>query len=408
MSGAGGVALPRARVDLWLTVAAVALVGVGLMFVLSASQAISWYEYRSAFYMFFKQTVFAVLGLAAMVVLARVDYHRLRQLAFPGLVVAVLLMVAVLVPHIGVSSYGAQRWINLGPLGTLQPSEVLKLALALYLAHWIARRGDRIRRFGDGFLPFVVILGGALGLLALQKDLGTALVVTAICLSIYFTGGGAKRYLLLLALALGLAFAAMVVFEPYRLARLAAYTNPFLDPLNTSLQPYQALIGLGSGGITGVGLGHSVQKFNWLPQADTDFIFAIVGEETGLIGTTLLLSGFVLFAVRGYRAAMRAPDRMGVMLASGITTWITFQALVNMGVVANLLPITGVPLPFISAGGSALALAMAAVGVLLNISSQGKKQSYISDRRTDAAVDSGRRHRRAPVAGTRSRAGVSR
>jgi cell division protein FtsW len=398
----------RARVDIWLTVSAVALIGVGLIFVLSASQAISYLAYHSSFYMFLKQGVFAVLGLAAMVVLSRLDYHRLRRLAFPGLVVAMVLMALALVPHIGIRANGAQRWINLGPFGTLQPSEVLKLALAVYLAHWIARRGDRIRRFGDGFLPFAVILGAALGVLVLQKDLGTALVVTAICISIYFTGGGAKRWLAMLAVLVVGAFVAMIVFEPWRLGRLDAYVNPFADPLNATLQPYQGLLGLGSGGITGVGLGHSVQKYNWLPQADTDFIFAIVGEETGLIGTTLLLSLFVLFAVRGYRAAMRAPDRMGVMLAAGITTWITFQALVNMGVVANVLPVTGVPLPFISAGGSALALSMAAVGVLLNISSQGKKQSYISDRRTDATVDSGRRHRRTPVAGTRSRAGVSR
>jgi cell division protein FtsW len=401
----------RSQVDLWLSVTAAALVGAGLIMVLSASQAISYRYYGNSFTMFLRQGVFAVLGTTALVLLSRIDYHYLRRFAFPGMVVAMGLMVAVMIPHVGVSpdqTYGAQRWIRLGPLGTLQPSEVLKLALVLYLSHWIAKRGDRINSFTDGFLPFVVMIGAALGLLALQKDLGTALVVTGLSLAIYFSGGGPKRYLLLLGVLLIAVFAAMVFFERYRFDRIAVYLNPFLDPQGRGFQSAQALIGLGSGGLTGVGLGHSVPKYQWLPQADTDFIFAIVGEETGLIGSTLLLGGFVMLAIRGYRAAMRAPDRMGVMLAAGITTWITFQALINIGVVSNTIPITGVPLPFISAGGSALAVSMAAVGVLLNVSGQGVRQSYISDRRTDAAVDSGRRHRRTPVAGTRSRAGVSR
>jgi cell division protein FtsW len=412
---ADAVSSTRNQADLWLSVTAAALVGAGLVMVLSASQAVSYEAYQSSFYVFLKQGVFAVVGTAALIVLSRVDYHRLRRLALPSLVAAMALMVAVFVPHIGVPierGHGAQRWINLGPLGTLQPSEVLKLALVVYLSHWAAKRGDRIRSFTDGFLPLAIMLAAALGVLALQKDLGTALVVTTLCLAVYFSGGAPKRHLLLLSLILVAVFAAMVYFERYRLDRLAVYLDPFLDIQGRGMQSAQALIGLGSGGLTGVGLGHSVQKYLWLPQADTDFIFAIVGEETGLIGSTLLLGGFVMFAIRGYRAAMRAPDRMGVMLACGITTWITFQALINIGVVTNTLPITGVPLPFISVGGSALAVSMAAVGVLLNVSGQGVRQSYISDRRqgkaADAAVDSGRRHRRAPVAGTRRGPGVSR
>ncbi|MGH7867962.1 MAG: FtsW/RodA/SpoVE family cell cycle protein, partial [Candidatus Dormibacteraceae bacterium] len=202
-------------------------------------------------------------------------------------------------------------------------------------------------------------------------------VMASIFVVIYLTGGGGKRWLVLLALLLLLGFILMVVFEQYRLTRLEVFFNPFIDPQGKSLQAYQALVGIGSGGIDGVGLGHSVQKYQWLPQAHTDFIFAIVGEETGLIGSTLLLGGFVILAVRGYRAAMRAPDRMGIMLAAGITTWITLQALINIGVVTNTLPVTGVPLPFISYGGSALAVTMAAAGVLLNVSRQGVDQSYL-------------------------------
>jgi cell division protein FtsW len=396
------------QLDLGLAVTTAALVITGLVMVLSASQVISLDQGHSAYYLFARQAVFAVLGLVALVLLSRVDYHRLRRMAPLAAAVALALMVLALAPRIGLSSNGAQRWINLGPLGTLEPSEVAKLAFALYLAHWIAKRGDRVRSFADSFIPILVILIVVLGLMTLQKDLGTALVLTSIFVAVYFTGGGPKSHVTLLSLLLVAAFVGLIVIESYRLDRLQAFVNPFKDPQGKTLQPYQALVGLGSGGLTGVGLGHSVQKYDWLPQAHTDFIFAIVGEETGLIGATLLMAGFVIFAVRGYRAAMRAPDRLGVMIATGITTWITFQALVNMGVVTNTLPTTGVPLPFISYGGSALAVSMAAVGVLLNVSSQGVNQPLFSDRRIDATVDSGRRHRRTPIAGTRSRAGIPR
>jgi cell division protein FtsW len=254
------------------------------------------------------------------------------------------------------------------------------------------------------------MLAVAVALLMLQKDLGTTLVMTSIFCAIYFTGGGPKRYMVLLAVILVLAFVGMISIERYRVDRVAVFLNPFQDPGGKTYQAYQALLGLGSGGLAGVGLMHSVLKYQWLPQADTDFIFAIVGEETGLIGATLLLLGFVLFAVRGYRAAMRAPDRFGLTLGAAITTWISLQALVNMAVVTNTLPVTGVPLPFISRGGTALAVTMAAAGVLLNISSQGVRQSYFGNRRRDlhATADSGRRDRRSPVAGTRGRAGATR
>jgi cell division protein FtsW len=395
------------HVDLWLAAISAALVVAGLIMVLSSSQAISYLTYDSSLYVFFHQAFFAAVGLVALLVLARTDYHRLRKWAAPGAALSLLLMVIVLVPHVGVNSYGAERWIGLGSIGTIQPSEIVKLGTSIYLAHWIAKRGNRIKTFSGGFLPMLIMLGVLLGLLMLQKDLGTALVVTSIFGAAYLTGGAPKRYLVVLVVLLIVSFVGFVLLESYRVDRLTTYLNPFADPQNKTLQAYQALLGLGSGGITGVGLGHSVQKYDWLPQADTDFIFAIVGEETGLIGATLLLGGFVFFAVRGYRTAMRAPDRMGVILASAITTWITFQALVNMGVVTDTLPITGVPLPFISYGGSALVMCMAAVGVLLNISSQGVQRASTYHRRSDAAADSGRGHRRSPVAGTRRGAGVS-
>jgi cell division protein FtsW len=316
-------------------------------------------------------------------------------------------MLLVLVPHVGVAIQGARRWIDLGPLGTLQPSELAKLVLVVYVAHWVDRRQGRLRSFGDGFLPFTVLIAGVLGVLVLQRDLGTAVVMCAILVSIYFAGGGRKRHVALLVVALLVAFAVLIVLESYRQQRLTTFLDPFKDPLGAGYQTVQALIGLGSGGLFGVGLGHSVLKYGWLPEAHTDFIFAVLGEETGLAGTTLIMAGFVVWIVRGYRVAMRAPDRFGVMVATGITTWIGFQALINMATVTSTLPATGVPLPFISYGGSALAITLAAVGVLLNVATHAQDLPTTS-RRTDATADRGRRNWRTSLASSRRRPDVPR
>ncbi|HEY7202130.1 MAG TPA: putative lipid II flippase FtsW [Candidatus Dormibacteraeota bacterium] len=392
--------------DRWLLVLTLALLCAGLAMVLSASSVWALQQHGSAYYYFGRQLVFAGIGLGAMVFLMRFDYRQLHRWA-PIIAVAVsALMLLVLVPHVGLSIQGARRWIDLGPLGTLQPSEVAKLALAIFVAQWVDRRQGRLRSFGDGFLPFAIMTGAILGVLMLQRDLGTSVVMSSILISIYFAGGGRKRHVALLLAALAVAFVLLIVLEGYRQQRLQTFLDPFQDPLGASYQPVQALIGLGSGGFFGIGIGHSVQKYLWLPEAHTDFIFAIIGEETGLIGTTAVLAGFVLLAARGYRVAMRAPDRFGVMLATGITTWIGFQALVNMGTVTSTLPATGVPLPFISYGGTALAVTLAAMGVLLNVASQAQDQPM--PRRTDATADLGRRNWRTPFASPRRRPGVPR
>jgi cell division protein FtsW len=404
--------------DRWLLVLTLALLFGGFAMVLSASSVWALEDHGSAYYYFERHVAFAAGGLVAMLVLARLDYRRLHRWA-PALGVAALaLTLAVFVPHVGVTLNGARRWIGLGPLGTLQPSEVAKLLLVIFAAQWVDRRQGRLRSFSDGLLPFAVIAAGVMAVLVLQRDLGTAVVMSAILVSIYFAGGGRKRHVALLVGAMLLAFALLVLVESYRQQRLTTFLDPFRDPLGASYQPVQALIGLGSGGPFGVGIGHSVQKYLWLPEAHTDFIFAIIGEETGLLGTTAVLVAFVLLTARGYRAAMRAPDRFGVMLATGITTWIGFQALVNMGTVTSTLPATGVPLPLISAGGSALAVTLAAVGVLLNVAAQARDgqpewetlspRGSGSSRSTDATADLGRRDWRAPLASARRRPDVSR
>ncbi len=396
--------------DRWLLFITVLLCGAGLVMVTSASVAFAYTQHQSAFYYAERQAVWMVIGFAGLFVLSRIDYRRLRPLAPAGAVAAALLMILVLVPHLGVTINGARRWFDAGPFGTFQPSELGKLAFALFVAHWVDRKTSVIGNFEKGLLPYAAMLAGVLALLMLEKDLGTSIVMVAIFLSAYWAGGGRFRHVVLLVAVLGLAFIAVTILEPYRFARLASFRNPFADPLGAGFQSTQALYGLGSGGFFGVGIGHSVEKYGWLPEAHTDFIFAIVGEETGLLGTTLVMSGFLCFALRGYRAALRAPDRFGVALAAAITTWISFEALLNMATVTNTLPITGVPLPFFSYGGTAIACTLAAVGLLLSVARHGSSAGLGTKQRKGdhAALESWRRDRRAPVSGARGRAGVSR
>lgn len=398
----------RQETDRWLLLITLLLVGVGLAMVLSASSVLSLELHGTAYYYFVRQSLFAAVGLAAMAVLRHVDYRQLHRWAPLAAAVVAVLMLAVLLPRVGLTIQGARRWLDLGPLGTVQPSEAGKLAFALFLAQWTDRRQGRLHSFADSFVPFAIMTAAVLGVLMLQRDLGTAIVTSAIFVSIYFAGGGRKRHVALLLVGLLAAFALFTMLESYRSVRLRGYLDPFADPLGTTYQDVQALIGLGSGGLFGVGLGHSVLKYLWLPEAHTDFIFAIIGEETGLVGTTLVLAGFVLLTVRGYQAAMRAPDRFGVMLATGITTWIGFQALLNMATVSSTLPTTGVPLPFISAGGTALAIALAGMGILLNVAAHAQEQVAGTQRRLDATVDLGRRNWRPPFASPRGRPSVPR
>ncbi|HEX2680579.1 MAG TPA: putative peptidoglycan glycosyltransferase FtsW, partial [Candidatus Dormibacteraeota bacterium] len=336
------------------------------------------------------------------------DYRRIRPLAPAGAVAAALLMLLVLVPHLGVSVNGARRWFDAGPLGTFQPSELGKLAFAVFIAHWIDRNAQKMGDFNQVFIPFAAMLAGLLVLLLLQRDLGTAIVMVGIFVSAYWAGGGRLRHIILLLGALGLGFVAVTLLEPYRLGRLTAFKNPWADPLGAGFQATQSLYGLASGGIFGVGIGHSIEKYGWLPEAHTDFIFAIVGEETGLAGTSLVMLGFLVFGLRGYRASLRAPDRFGMALAASISTWVMFEALLNMATVTNTLPITGVPLPFFSYGGTALATTLAAVGVLLSIARHGSGSALGNNRGSDEAFDRWRRHRRTPVSGARGRASISR
>jgi len=389
------------RGDRALLLAVGALTAFGLIMVFSASEVQGWLWFHNPAYYFEHQLIWLALGLVLLFAAARIDYHRLRPLAWPLGVVTVVLMVLVLLPHFGVEVNGARRWLRLGPL-QMQPAELAKIAAIVFMALWLERHRDRLSSLENGVVPFLALLGFTILLVILERDLGTTLIVAGILLAQFLVAGGRKRHVLLLALIMALCVYLFIRMEPYRLHRILAFVDPWSDPLNTGFQAIQSVVALGSGGFAGLGLGHSIQKYQWLPFAHTDFIFAIVGEETGLLGTSAVLALFGLFAYRGYRVALKAPDAFGSLLACGVTTWIALQALINIAAVTVTLPTTGIPLPFISYGGSSLAITLLAVGILLNVSTQSEKVGWIRH----ASIDLGRRNGRTLVPGDRRRAGA--
>jgi cell division protein FtsW len=330
----------------------------------------------------------AFVGLILMVVTWRVDYRRWRSVSLPAMLLTLTSLVLVLVPGFGVANYGAQRWLQVGPLPPLQPSEFAKLGVALYWSDWLARKGDEVRRLGSGTLPFIIALGLVCGLIMLQPDLGTTFVLASMALCIFFVAGANLAHVIpcLIVGAVGLIWATLAA--GYRQDRLAAFLDPWSDPQDTGWHTIQTLTALASGGISGLGLGAGRQKFFYVPNAHTDAVYAILGEELGFVGTlgVLLLFGVVVW--RGVHAAHRAPDLFGRLLATGITSMIAIQAIVNVAVTTNTLPYTGITLPFMSYGGSSLVVCLTAMGILLNIARQGAAPARtVADDRGAASRD---------------------
>jgi cell division protein FtsW len=363
------------RPDRAIFVTALALVVVGLVFVYSASFAVALSAFDDINYFIVRQTFAALVGLALMLVLMRVDYHRLR-LASPALMlVAVLSLAAVL--FVGSDNYGARRWISLGSLPPFQPSEFAKLAIIIYISAWLASRGAEVKTFALGFVPFIFMVGVVAALIILEPDTGTATIVVLTTVTLFFIAGASLTHLFAL-LGIGGVTATVLVFaHSYRFDRILSFVAPEDDPSGLGFQVIQLLIALGSGGLHGLGLGVSRQKFFYIPGAHTDGIFAIIGEEAGFIGAMMVIGLFAYLCYRGFRVALNARDDFGAYLALGIVAWIAFQALVNIGGVTRSIPLTGIPLPLISYGGSALIMNMAAIGVLLSVSRYGKDQAYI-------------------------------
>jgi cell division protein FtsW len=352
---------------------ALALVVVGLIMILSASSVTSFANYGSSFWFFQRQVLWAIVGVGAFAGLARLDYRRLRGLGYPLLGIAVVLLAAVLVPGLGITAGGSARWLGLGAL-SFQPSEVAKLALVVFVADVLARKRERcLRNLAHTLIPLLPILGLLATLVMLQPDLGTTLLLASIGMGMLFAGGAPLIYLVPLSAAGAVAGLAAALSADYRRERILAYLDPWSDPLNTGYQTIQSLIALGSGGWLGLGLGASRQKWSYVPNAHTDFIFAILGEEMGLLGTLTVVGLFAFLTWLGIWTARHAPDRFGMLLASGITVWVASQALVNMGAVTAALPITGVPLPLVSFGGTSLVMSLGAMGVLSNVASQARR-----------------------------------
>lgn len=352
--------------DVFIFAAVIALLVIGLVVLASASSVTGLVEHDDAYWFLKRQLIFAALGVAVMVLLMRIDYRFMRLLTPPLLLGAFVLLVLVLI--VGQEISGAKRWLGFG-FFNVQPSEIAKLALVAYLAAYITNKKERLRRLYPDFVLALVVIGVISGLILLEPDFGTTVVVALTGMVVLFAGGAQPWHLGMVVFAAAPVGYFLIRTEEYRMRRLTAFLNPWADRMDTGWNIIQSLLAIGSGGLFGLGLGEGRQKYLYLPEQHTDFIFAILGEEMGFVGTSVVLVLFAVIAWRGWRAALHAPDMYGCMLAVGITTMIVVQALLNIGVVSGSLPTTGITLPFISFGGSSLVITLASMGILLNISS---------------------------------------
>jgi cell division protein FtsW len=365
----------KLKSDKLLFVATLLLVCASVVMVYSASAALALDPAQPSAYLF-KQSAWVLIGLSLLPIVMRIDYRTYRQpvVIWSLLAIVVVALVAVLFMR---PVKGATRWLNLGPLG-IQPSELAKLAVIAFTAAILERRMDRIDEVGYSLTPLALMLGAVATLVLLQPDLGTAVAIVTIAASMVFAAGLSYSYIGGLVLAAVPALYALLITSDYRMKRVTAFLDPYSDPLGSGHQLIQSAIAVGSGGVTGRGLMNGAQKLGFLPEPHNDFIFAVIAEELGLVGTTVVLACFCVIAWRGLRCAVRAPDRFGALVAIGVTTMIAFQAFFNISVVLGLLPTKGIPLPFVSAGGSSLLINLVGLGVLLNVSQHTSSSHVIT------------------------------
>jgi cell division protein FtsW len=356
----------KLKSDKLLFTATLLLVCTSVVMVYSASAVIAAERYHVPYYFLFKQATWALLGLSLLPIVMRIDYRNYRQPAiiWTALAVVTVTLVAVL---FGRPVKGATRWLELGGLG-IQPSELAKIAVIIFTAALLERRMDRIDEVSYSLLPIGAVVGVVVGLILAEPDLGTAVSVLMIAAVMVFAAGISYRYILGLALAALPALYILLMTSDYRRRRVMAFLDPWSDPLGSGFQMIQSMIAVGTGGVFGRGLMGGVQKLFYLPEPHNDFIYSVIAEELGLLGATIVLACFGVIAWRGLRTAMRAPDRFGAFLAIGLTTMVTFQAFFNISVVLGMLPTKGIPLPFVSAGGSSLLINMIGMAILLNVS----------------------------------------
>jgi cell division protein FtsW len=340
----------------------------GLTMLYSATTVVSLERFGQANYLIKRQILFGLIpGLVLLFLTSRIRYHFWKRLALPLLLVSILLLLAVFIPGLGQSYGRARSWIEFFGI-SVQPSEIVKLTFILYLASWLASRGEEVTYFFYGFLPFLFFLGIISLLIALQPDIGTMFIIVLIGLVVYFAAGAKLWHLALVSLGGIGVFFLLIKTAPYRLARFLVFLNPELDPQGIGYHLKQALLAVGSGGLFGRGLGLSRQKYLYLPEVAADSIFAVIAEELGFILGAALIILFLILMWRGLYLARVAPDEFSRLVTVGIISWFVFQAMINIGAMVGLLPLTGLPLPFISYGGTALTISLAAVGILINIS----------------------------------------
>ncbi|WP_338825306.1 putative peptidoglycan glycosyltransferase FtsW [Moorella humiferrea] len=352
-------------IDFWILLPCVLLLGIGIVMIFSASALTSSYSYGDPYFFFKRQMIWAALGLGGLFFTMQFDYTYLRRLAAPFLGVAIVLLILVLL--IGTTSRGSSRWLGIGSL-SFQPSEIIKLAMVIFLANSLAQNRRYLNNLVQGIGPYLALMAFVCLLILAQPDLGTAVAVAGTTYLMLTVGGADKRYLALLAVLGVAAVGLAIAIAPYRMARFTAFLNPWADPQGNGWQTIQSLLAIGSGGLFGTGLGEGRQKLYYLPENHTDFIFAILSEELGFIGAAFVVILFLLLIWRGFQTAFKAPDTFGSLLAAGLTIMLSLQAFLNMGVVTGMLPVTGITLPLLSYGGSSLIFTLVGIGILLNIS----------------------------------------
>ncbi|MFD1735725.1 stage V sporulation protein E [Bacillus salitolerans] len=353
--------------DFLLVLITLLLLAVGMIMVYSASAAWATYKFEDSFFFAKRQLLFAGLGVIAMFFIMNVDYWTWRTWAKIILITCFIMLILVLIPGIGLVRGGARSWIGVGAF-SIQPSEFMKLAMIAFLAKYLSENQKKITSLRQGLVPSLSLVFLAFGMIMLQPDLGTGTVMVGTCMVMIFVAGGRISHFVGLGLIGVAGFVGLILSAPYRIKRITSFLDPWQDPLGSGFQIIQSLYAIGPGGLLGLGLGKSRQKFFYLPEPQTDFIFAILAEELGFIGGSLIILLFALLLWRGVRIALGAPDLFGSFLAIGIISMIAIQVIINIGVVIGLMPVTGITLPFLSYGGSSLTLMLMAVGVLLNIS----------------------------------------
>jgi cell division protein FtsW len=354
--------------DLILMLATLLLVTVGTVMIYSSSSILAMERFRDGQFFLKKQIFFVFLGLLVLVLMTRIPYYKLRKLAWPGIAVSAVLLIAIWIPHLGIRAGGAVRWLNLGVF-SFQVSELAKVTLILFLAHHLTQKANQVREISQGLLIPFAITGIIVGLILLQPDFGTTVIIAVITLMMIYLAGGRIIHLVGIAALCLPVVVWLLLQKSYRWARLTAFLDPWKDPRNSGFQIIQSLIAFGSGGAFGVGIGDGMQKLFYLPEPHTDFILSVVAEESGFIGVGLILFLYIVLIVRGFQISVKAPELFGNLLAAGLTMLLALEAFINIAGVMGLIPLKGLALPFLSYGGTSLIMSLCAVGILLNISS---------------------------------------